>query len=305
MEACASRRFCDFEYRAMTSDSYRRIRFAPVEILSGSPARVVGRIGDETRRSLLELRRIRNVVLLESRRRAVRPSRHPSTPPKRKRARMEDMILRFLAILHNREYAAGESLAEVASMFQCAEVTVRRNMDSLAASSFGHMLDREGRGRIPPVLFTASECQMMLSAAQNCETGHPLARELEKAERQLVAKGQANHLIIEVRADAAPTTTPFWVLAEAIRSRRRCWITYVGHWGHETREFAFEPLKLEIDELIRVSGHVVGDPKPKCLTVGRIASAHLLEQRATSRMKGAAQPFDIRDKYLQRPPESD
>lgn len=34
--------------------------------------------------------------------------------------------------------------------------------------------------------------------------------------------------------------------------------------------------------------------------VGRIAQAHLMEQRAASRRKGAAQPFDYRDSRLQR-----
>jgi hypothetical protein len=173
---------------------------------------------------------------------------------------------------------------------QCAEITARRNLDSLAASGFGHMLAWEGRGQVPPVLFVVSERHAILSAVQQYKPDHPLGPELGQAERQIKKADDAPYLIIEVRADPVPLTGPFWVLAEAIRKRRRCWITYVGHSRNETRQFAFEPSELELDEAIRVSGHVVGNLEPKCLTVGRIAQAHLMEQRATSHPKGAAQP---------------
>ena len=306
MEASASQRICEIEYRAMTGESWRRIRFAPVEILPGPPARVTGFVGDERRRSLLELRRIRGATLLENRRPCGRSrDRRSSAAPKRKRARVEDLVLKFLAILHKREDAARGSLAEIASMFQCAEITARRNLDSLAASGFGHMLEAEGRGAIPSVLFTAGERRAILSAVQQLKPDHPLGPELEQAERQLKQARDAAHLIIEIRADPAPPTGPFWVLVQAIRERRRCWITYVGHFGGETRQFVFEPGMLELDEVVRVSGHVVGNPEPKCLTVGRIAAARLMEQRATSGLKGSAQPFDTRDIGLQRQPEAD
>lgn len=117
-EASVSQRICEIEYLAMTGESWQRIRFAPGEILPGPPARVTGFVEDEQRRSLLELRRIRSATLLETQRLRGRPSaRSSSGAPKRKRARVEDLVLKFLAILHNREYAAGGSLAEVASMF--------------------------------------------------------------------------------------------------------------------------------------------------------------------------------------------
>jgi predicted DNA-binding transcriptional regulator YafY len=296
IDASASQGVCEIEYRAMAGESYRLMRFAPGQILPGPPARVTGWIEDEQRRSLLELARIRSATLLETQRHGRRlRARHPNAAPKRKRTRVEDLVLRFLAILHNGDDPAGDSLAAMASMFQCAEITVRRNLDSVAASGFGHMLAREGRGEVPPVLFVVSERHAILSAVQQCKPDHPLGRELGQAERQLRKADDALYLIIEVRADPVPLTGPFWVLAEAIRTRRRCWITYVGHSWNETRQFAFEPSELELDELIRVSGHVVGNPEPKCLTVGRIAQAHLMEQRATSHPKGDAQPFDFYD----------
>jgi predicted DNA-binding transcriptional regulator YafY len=303
LEASASQRVCEIEYLAMTAESHRPMRFAPVEILPGLPARVTGFVEDERRGSLLELRRIRSATLLEAQRPFRRAGARPSsTVPERKRARVEDNLLRFLAILSNRKGADYSNLAEIASLFQCAEITARRNVDRLTASGFGHMLEREGRGTIPPVLFTAGERREILSAVRQCKPDHPLGRELEEAERQLKGAGDVAHLVIEVRADPVPPTGPFWVLVEAIRKRRRCWITYVGHWGNETREFAFDPGVLELDEVVRVSGHVVGNPEPKCLTVGRMAQVHLMEHRAVSRLRGSAQPFDSRDGRLQRQP---
>lgn len=300
MEAAASQGICEIEYRAMTGESYRRVRFAPGEILPGPPARVTGWSENEQRRSLLELGRIRRAMPLETARSGKRRSADPvSAAPRRRRARVEDLVLRFLAMLESGEEAAAGSLAEVASMFQCAEITARRNLDSLAASGFGHMLEREGRGTIPPVLFTVSERRAILAAVRQYEPGHPLGPELEQAERQLRKSDDAAHLILEVRADPVAPTGPFWVLVEAIRQRRRCWITYVGHGGCETRQFAFEPGTLELDEVVRVSGRVVGDPEPKCLTVGRIARARIMEQRSAPRLKGAAHPFDFRDSRLQ------
>jgi predicted DNA-binding transcriptional regulator YafY len=305
MEAASAQSYCRVEYRAMTDDSYRPVRFAPQEILPGPPPRVSGWMENEQRRSLLELSRIRRATILTVRTGRAAGVPRPDPPPGRRRARAEDLVLKFLTMTQKGEEASEHNLAELASMFQCAENTVKRNLDALGASGFGYMLVREGRGRTPPVLFTQSEQSAILSAVRRCKPDHPLAAELEQAELQLTEVGKAAHLIIELKPAATPSTGPFWVLVEAILARRCCWIKYIGHFGGETREFTFEPKELELDELVRVSGYLVGNPEPKCLTVGRIARAHLTGTGAAAMMEGVAQPFDYRDAYAARTRESE
>lgn len=265
--AIEENRWCQLMYLGMAEHRPKSLKFLPCWIGNGT---LFGRSFESEAWETLNIDRISSVepaeVYTSDEPKAEWLLEEAGASPHEELERVDQQVLRLLAIVRMMSTNRRASAVELAEIFSTTLTTVRRDRDVLERAGYANSLEEEmgarrvargsiGFGRVPALPFSAEERSRLLRLLARFQFCHPSSSVLLSATEALTtpAPGAMTILKADSSEDVDESEDLFWTITTAILAKRSCILSYHAHWRIH-RIIEFWPEAFELSGTVRVIG---------------------------------------------------